>query len=150
MRFVRIKTKEHTLRVQKRVRDKTGIDPGTLGATAPLSAPLYNGGGRFRNIRDNIVTEQQYAEHNFKNKWQNREMPSPTHHAQPTHSVHSTARAHTIHDAPQSIVLQMLEIWAIYTEFLPSSQTIPALLTASNACSKEKKTFYSVSWIKRQ
>ena len=44
----------------------------------------------------------------------------------------------------------LLEIWAIYTEFLPSSQTIPALPTASNACSKEKKTFYSVSWIKRQ
>ena len=44
----------------------------------------------------------------------------------------------------------MLEIWAIYTEFLPSSQTIPALPTASNARSKEKKTFYSVSWIKRQ
>ena len=33
---------------------------------------------------------------------------------------------------------------------LPSSQTIPALPTASNARSKEKKTFYSVSWIKRQ
>ena len=44
----------------------------------------------------------------------------------------------------------LLEIWAIYTEFLPSSQTIPALPTASNARSKEKKTFYSVSWIKRQ
>ena len=45
---------------------------------------------------------------------------------------------------------ELLEIWAIYTEFLPSSQTIPALPTASNARSKEKKTFYSVSWIKRQ
>ena len=29
-------------------------------------------------------------------------------------------------------------------------QTIPALPTASNACSTEKTTFYSVSWIKRQ
>ena len=44
----------------------------------------------------------------------------------------------------------VLEFWANYTEFLPSSQAIPALPTASNACSKEKKTFYSVSWIKRQ
>ena len=45
-------------------------------------------------------------------------------------------------------ILKLFEIWAIYTEFLPSSQTIPALPTASNARSKEKKTFYAVSWIK--
>ena len=43
-----------------------------------------------------------------------------------------------------------LEIKAIYTELSPVFQTIPALPTASNACSKEKSTFYSVSWIKRQ
>ena len=43
----------------------------------------------------------------------------------------------------RSFRLYLLEIWAIYTEFLPSSQTIPALPTASNARSKEKKTFYS-------
>ena len=48
------------------------------------------------------------------------------------------------------VTVKLLEFWANYTEFLPSSQAIPALPTVSNACSKEKKTFYSVSWIKRQ
>ena len=62
MRFVRIKTKEHTLLVQKRVWGKTGINPGTPRAVAPLCAPLYNGGRCQWNIRDNIVTKQQYAE----------------------------------------------------------------------------------------